>query len=121
MDSHPTLEDIIKFVVREVAADWKQVAIEGHCPKFLGHEEERGYSGQTGVSSVSTTDGKQLSSVTLLPYRVEEELSQYSLCMHKCTCTVICCRVPFVCLLHVNVFLGLLSVFIARACRLPIV
>ena len=104
--------------------------------KFLGHEEEGWYSsklnGQTGlfpfnyveelsspgsVSSAPTTDGKQLSSVTLLPYRVEE-LSQYSLCMHKCTCTVTCCRVPFVCLFHVNVFHGLLSVFIARACQL---
>ena len=31
IDSHPTLEDI-KFVVREVAADWKQVAT------FLGVE-----------------------------------------------------------------------------------
>ena len=74
---------------------------------FLGHEEEEGYSGQlkgqTGVfpfnyvdelsssgtiSSAPTTDGKQLSSVTLLPYRVEE-LSQYSLCMHTCTCNVL--------------------------------
>ena len=26
IDSHPTMEDINKFVVREVAADWKQVA-----------------------------------------------------------------------------------------------
>ena len=82
--------------------------------KFLGHEEEGWYSGQlngqTGVftfnyveelsslgtvSSVSTTDGKQLSSVTLLPYRVEE-LSQYSLCMHKCTFPVSCSLCMFV-------------------------
>ena len=32
IDSHPTLEDINKFVVPEVAADWKQVAT------FLGVE-----------------------------------------------------------------------------------
>ena len=32
IDSHPTLEDINKFIVREVAADWKQVAT------FLGVE-----------------------------------------------------------------------------------
>ena len=32
IDSHPTLEDINKFVVHEVAADWKQVAT------FLGVE-----------------------------------------------------------------------------------
>ena len=32
IDSHPTLEDINKFIVRELAADWKQVAT------FLGVE-----------------------------------------------------------------------------------
>ena len=32
IDSHPTLEHISKFIVREVAADWKQVAT------FLGVE-----------------------------------------------------------------------------------
>ena len=52
------------------------------------------------------------------PVNSPVESSQYSLCMHKCTCTVTCCRVPFVCLFHVNVFHGLLSVFIARACQL---